>query len=189
MRSHNRDSRAYGLIFHKNFDIIYLQRWKRSTYMDKNTIVTGLIHALENGQGELEDLEKLLQRAQKDIVTAKEEEEKRKEAAMKKRAEGIAELATRLLNDALTSADVAEVFNSYLRTQNIDAQITAESVEQGVKHTAELDNSINEFVDALGELFNSIAAKDKPCGKCCDNKKSEDPDDVINTFLKGIGLR
>ena len=49
--------------------------------MDKNTIVTGLIHALENGQGELEDLEKLLQRAQKDIVTAKEEEEKRKEAA------------------------------------------------------------------------------------------------------------
>lgn len=157
--------------------------------MDKNTIVTGLIHALENGHGELDDLEKLLQRAQKDIAAAKEEEEKRKEADLKKRAEGIAEMATRLLNDEITAADVADVFNSYLRTQNIDAQITAESIEQGVHATNELDNSINEFVDALGELFNTLAAKDKHYDNKKPAAKPDDPDDVINSFLKGIGLR
>ena len=151
--------------------------------MDQKTIVTGLMHALEKGSGELSDLEVLLDRAKADIKVAKAEEEKRKAEATKKRAEHIANLATRLLHDELTAEDVALVMTSYFKSKGKDIEITPEAVDASLNTCANVDKSIDEFCDALVELLNTIGE----IGKKDDKNKSED--NIIDAFLKSIGVR
>lgn len=156
--------------------------------MDQNTILTALQKALAGGSGTLDDLDALLDRAKADIVKAKEEaaakaeaDRKAKELDKAKRAQRIADLANRLLEDKLTDDDVAMVFESYLKSNGMDVKVTAESVREGVKHSTELDQAINELTEAFEELFNLKNAKKAP-------KKVVDPDDAIGDFLKRMGL-
>lgn len=156
--------------------------------MDQNTILTALQKALAGGSGTLDDLDALLDRAKADIVKAKEEaaakaeaDRKAKELDKAKRAQRIADLANRLLEDKLTDDDVAMVFESYLKSNGMDVKVTAESVREGVKNSAELDQAMKELTEAFEELFELKNAK-KPA------KKSVDPDDAIGDFLKRMGL-
>lgn len=156
--------------------------------MDQNTILTALQKALAGGSGTLDDLDALLDRAKADIVKAKEEaaakaeaDRKAKELDKAKRAQRIADLANRLLEDKLTDDDVAMVFESYLNSNGMDVKVTAESVREGVKNSAELDQAMKELTEAFEELFELKNAK-KPA------KKVVDPDDAIGDFLKRMGL-
>ena len=156
--------------------------------MDQNTILTALQKALAGGSGTLDDLDALLDRAKADIVKAKEEaaakaeaDRKAKEMDKAKRAQRIADLANRLLEDKLTDDDVAMVFESYLKSNGMDVKVTAESVREGVKNSAELDQAMKELTDAFEELFNLKNAKKV-------TKKPVDPDDAIGNFLKRMGL-
>lgn len=152
--------------------------------MDQNTILTALQKALAGGSGTLDDLDALLDRAKADIVKAKEEaaakaeaDRKAKELDKAKRAQRIADLANRLLEDKLTDDDVAMVFESYLKSNGMDVKVTAESVREGVKNSAELDQAMKELTEAFEELFELKNAK-----------KPVDPDDAIGDFLKRMGL-
>ena len=156
--------------------------------MDQKTIVTGLMHALEKGSGELDDLEALLDRAKADIATAKAEQEKRKEEDMKKRAENIANMATRLLHDELTADDVATVLTSYFNSKGHDVKVTAKAVDSAVEMCDDVDESVNEFCDAIAELLDTLGSVGK---KYADNKEKpvKSEDNTIDAFLKSIGVR
>lgn len=156
--------------------------------MDQNTILTALQKALAGGSGTLDDLDALLDRAKADIVKAKEEaaakaeaDRKAKELDKAKRAQRIADLANRLLEDKLTDEDVAMVFESYLKSNGLDVKVTAEAVREGVKNSNEMDKAMKELTEAFEELFNLKNAKKAP-------KKAADPDDAIGDFLKRMGL-
>lgn len=156
--------------------------------MDQNTILTALQKALAGGSGTLDDLDALLDRAKADIVKAKEEaaakaeaDRKAKELDKAKRAQRIADLANRLLEDKLTDDDVAMVFESYLKSNGMDVKVTAESVREGVKNSAELDQAMKELTEAFEELFELKNTKKSA-------KKPVDPDDAIGDFLKRMGL-
>ena len=103
-------------------------------------IMNALLGALEKGEGSLSDLEALMDRVKKDIAEAKAEEKARKEkeeADLKARGEKIAEMATRVLNDKATEADVAMVMESYMHNLGLkDAKITAKDV-QNAKEAAD----------------------------------------------------
>ena len=127
--------------------------------MDQNTILTALQKALAGGSGTLDDLDALLDRAKADIVKAKEEaaakaeaDRKAKELDKAKRAQRIADLANRLLEDKLTDDDVAMVFESYLKSNGMDVKVTAESVREGVKNSAELDQAMKDRELHLAEV-------------------------------------
>lgn len=152
--------------------------------MDKKTIIDGLLHALDKGQGNLDDLDALLNKAKEDIAQAKAEQKQREEEETRVRAQNIAELATRLLNNELTSDDVALVLGSYLKTKGIDNNITAEEIEQCLLQEKELDSQVDELINSLGDLFSSISMA---CGK--KSAKAKDTDDTIDKFLKSIGVR
>lgn len=154
--------------------------------MDQNTILTALQKALAGGSGTLDDLDALLDRAKADIVKAKEEaaakaeaDRKAKELDKAKRAQRIADLANRLLEDKLTDDDVAMVFESYLKSNGMDVKVTAEAVREGVKNSNEMDQAMKELADAFEELLNMK----KPA-----KRKPVDPDDAIGDFLKRMGL-
>lgn len=154
--------------------------------MDQKTILTALQHALEKGDGSLDDLSNLLSRAQADIETAKKEQaEKAKREAEKAkiaRGEKIAELATRLLEGKPTSADVALVMETYFKSKGYeDVHVTAESVDEGIKASRELNQHLEELTDALGDLFNFTKTDRKPI--------KTSPDKALDDFLKGLGLR
>lgn len=165
--------------------------------MDKNTIIEALKRSLEQGQGGLDDLDTLLDRVKADIAKAKQEEERaareveaaakaKKEAEQKAKAEGIAELATRLLNGETTAADVAQVMQTYMNANDIEGEVTAKGIEEGFKASQELHGALDELVDSLGELF-GMFHEDKPVQKY-DNNRKETADDVIARFLKSHGL-
>jgi len=164
--------------------------------MDQNTILTALQKALAGGSGTLDDLDALLDRAKSDIAQAKAEaaakaeaDRKAAEANKAKRAQSIADMATRLLNDELTDEDVAMVFQSYLKSKGIDAEVSAVAVREGVERSKELENSLNELKDALGDLFGLNPVENFKYENINKNKKPEDPDDVIDSFLRKFGLR
>ena len=106
-----------------------------------------------------------------------------------KRAQSIADMATRLLNDELTDEDVVMVFQSYLKSKGIDAEVSAVAVREGVERSKELENSLNELKDALGDLFGLNPVENFKYENINKNKKPEDPDDVIDSFLRKFGLR
>lgn len=160
-------------------------RTKGDNKMDQKTILAALQHALNEGNGSLDDLSNLLSRAQADIETAKKEQaeaearaKKEAEKAKFARGEKIAELATRLLEGKPTSADVALVFETYLKSKGYDdVKISAESIEEGLEASRELNKHLSELTDALGDLFN------------LHKSQKNDPDKALNDFLKGMGLR
>lgn len=166
--------------------------------MDQNTILTGLKHALEKGNGSLDDLNDLLKRAQEDIAQVKKEqaeaERKAKEAETLKRGQVIAEMATRVLEGAPTAEDVAMVLGTYLKHEGIDVEVTAESVVESVKNSKELDAHLEELGDAIAELFNTFAGavrdnSNKSCEKKCTKSHKEDADVALDSFLHDLGLR
>lgn len=164
--------------------------------MNQNTIVEALKRSLEQGQGNLDDLDTLLDRVKADIAKAKQEEEKaareaeaaakaKKEAEQKAKAEGIAELATRLLNGETTAADVAQVMQAYMDANGIEGEVDAKGIEEGFKASQELHGAMDELVDSLKELFDVF--NEKPAKKQ-ENSRKETADDVITRFLKSHGL-
>lgn len=165
--------------------------------MDQNTIKDALKRALEQGTGSLDDLNALMDRVKADIEKAKKEEEEaaarkaeaekaQKEAEFKKRGDEIAMMATRVLDGETTSADVALVMNSYLKARGMDAEVTAEGIEEGFKHSQELNTALDELADSFKELVDMFGMFDSNKEKV-DNKK-ETPDDVIARFLRSHGL-
>lgn len=157
--------------------------------MDQKTIMAGLVKALQNGDGDLSDLEQLLDRAKADIATAKKEaEEKAKRDAeqnKRKRAEGIAEMATRVLNDEVTAEDVAMVMESYLRGQGMDIHVTAEAVTEGTKHANDFGKHMNDLLEELADLFDIDELKPNKTKKPVE----KNADAALDNFLKGLGLR
>ena len=168
--------------------------------MDQNTIMDALQRALANGTGSLEDLDNLMDRVKADIAKAKsEEQEAAKQAAIAKAAEEaeykqrgqyIADLATRLLDKELTDDDMAFVLKTYLGQHGIEAEVTAKDITDSLKASDELNKSLAELGEALGELFGVMSAPRKMfCNnKEKDEKKSDNPDDVIARFLRSHGL-
>lgn len=175
--------------------------------MNKDTIITGLMRALENGNGNLDDLNALLDRVKIDIATVKREEEEaeqkrqaeierkhREEMEHKRqeeeRAQGIAALATRLLNNELTSDDVAMVLNSFFNSKGETIKFNSKDIDEMVGMSHELNNTISNFAKTLSDIFDTITDLN-------DNKKIEDKksavkssdDEVIDNFLKKLGIR
>jgi len=149
-------------------------------------IMNALLGAIEKGEGDLADLEALLDRVKKDIAEAKAEEAARKEkeeAEMKARGEKIAEMATRVLNDNATEADVALVMESYMHNLGMkDAKISAKDVQDAKTAADRTLGSLDVVLNALGDLF---AIDEKPKARPAkDTTKSAD--DVLNEFLKTI---
>jgi len=165
--------------------------------MTQNTIIEALQRALTQGSGSLDDLEALMDKAKADIAKAKQEEKEAKEAARKaaeadklKRGEKIAELATRLLDEEPTEEDVAYVLQVYFKSKGIEAEVTAESIRDGMDVKAELDKNLDELCDALGELFEALVPdkSKKSAAKPTAKSKAKTADDVINDFLRSHGL-
>jgi hypothetical protein len=142
-------------------------------------IVNGLLDALKLGNGDLGDLDALIDHVKKDIAEAKVEEA-RKEKDLEARGKKIADMATRVLNDEATEADVALVMESYMHNLGIkDAKISAKDVQDA---KAAADRTLGVMLNALGDLF-SIDEKPK-ARPAKDTPKSAD--DVLNEFLKTI---
>jgi len=144
----------------------------------KQEIMHALLTALEKGEGDLSDLDSLLDRVKKDIAAAKEEEA-RKEKDMKARGEKIAEMATRVLNDKATDADVALVMESYMHNLGMkEAKISEKDVKTARAAADRTIDSLDVVLNALGDLF---AIDEKPKAQA-----TKSADDVLNEFLKTI---
>lgn len=168
--------------------------------MDQNTIKDALKRALEQGTGSLDDLNALMDRVKADIEKAKQEEAEaaarkaeaekaQKEAEFKKRGDEIAMMATRVLDGETTAADVAMVINAYLAAHGMDAEVTAEGIEEGFKHSQELNSALDELAESFKELIDTFDIFDNKQKVQKENiNKKETPDDVIARFLRSHGL-
>lgn len=145
-------------------------------------IMNALLGALEKGEGSLSDLEALIDRVKKDIAEAKAEEKARKakeEAETKARGEKIAEMATRVLNDKATEADVAMVMESYMHSIGLkDAKISAKDVQSAKEAADRATSALDVILDALNDAFDT-----DPKPKAHSTKSA---DDVLNEFLKTL---
>lgn len=145
-------------------------------------IMNALLGALEKGEGSLSDLEALMDRVKKDIAEAKAEEKARKEkeeADLKARGEKIAEMATRVLNDKATEADVAMVMESYMHNLGLkDAKISAKDVQNAKEAADRASSALDVMLDALSDVFGT-----DPKPKAHSTKNA---DDVLNEFLKTL---
>lgn len=145
-------------------------------------IMNALLGALEKGEGSLSDLEALMDRVKKDIAEAKAEEAARKEkeaAELKARGEKIAEMATRVLNDKATEADVALVMESYMHNLGMkDAKISAKDVQDAKAAADRATGAFDVVLNALNDVF-GMDPKSKA-------QATKSADDVLNEFLKTI---
>ena len=149
-------------------------------------IMNALLGALEKGEGDLSSLDALMDQVKADIAEAKAEEHARKEkeeARMKKRGEEIAAMATRVLNEQTTDADLALVMESYMHARGMkDAKITAEDVvtatQAAEKATSIFDDLLKAF-DSIGSVIES-----KPTITRATKKKTSD--DILKEFLNTI---
>ena len=145
-------------------------------------IMNALLGALEKGEGSLSDLEALMDRVKKDIAEAKAEEAARKEkeaAELKARGEKIAEMATRVLNDKATEADVALVMESYMHNLGMkDAKISAKDVQDAKAAAYRATGAFDVVLNALNDVF-GMDPKSKA-------QATKSADDVLNEFLKTI---
>jgi hypothetical protein len=148
-------------------------------------IMNALLGALEKGEGDLSDLEALMDRVKKDIAEAKAEEKARKEkeeAALKVRGDKIADMATRVLNDKATEADVALVMESYMHNLGIkDAKVSAKDIQDAKAAADKATGTLDIILDALNDLF-TLDEKPKPKAE----KATKNADDVLNEFLKTL---
>ncbi|MBQ2230782.1 MAG: hypothetical protein II425_03095 [Oscillospiraceae bacterium] len=152
----------------------------------KQDIIDCLLKALEQGNGDLDELDRLMDHAKEDIAKAKEiekAEQARKEAEQRKRGEKIAEMATRVLNDQTTDADLALVMESYMHARGMkDAKVT----EADVVNAAQAAEKATSMFDDLLKAFDTLGAalESKPATtKVAKNKTS---DDVIKEFLNTL---
>ena len=145
-------------------------------------IMNALLGALEKGEGSLSDLEALMDRVKKDIAEAKAEEKARKEkeeADMKARGDKIAAMATRVLNDKATEADVAIVMESYMHNLGMkDAKISAKDVQSAKEAADRASSALDVVLEALHDVFGT-----DPKSKAQSTKNA---DDVLNEFLKTL---
>ena len=152
----------------------------------KQDIIDCLLKALEQGNGDLDELDRLMDHAKEDIAKAKEiekAEQARKEAEQRKRGEKIAEMATRVLNDQATDADLALVMESYMHARGMkDAKVTEADVVNAAqaadKATSMFDDLLKAF-DTLGAALESKSATTKVA-------KNKTSDDVIKEFLNTL---
>ena len=143
-----------------------------------------LMTALEKGEGGLDDLERLLTHAKEDVIAAKAEEKARKAKEEKARGDKIAEMATRVLNDQATEADVALVMESYMHNLGIkDAKISAKDVQDAKAAADKATGALDIILDALNDLF---TIDDKPKAKTVTKDTSQSADDIKNAFLKTL---
>lgn len=170
--------------------------------MDQKTIVDGLLKALANGSGTLDNLDELLDRAKDDIAAAKQEEKKaaaEKEAQAQARGKLVADLATRVLHDETTDEDCAYVINSWARKNGLkgdgftgkELREVAEDIKNARKQTNKVMSEFEEIIEAFCQTLASFGDKyDMPRyeGKKPEKKK-DNPEDVIDNFLKSFGLR
>ncbi len=145
-------------------------------------IMNALLDALKLGEGDLSDLDSLMDKVKKDIAEAKAEEAARKEkeaAELKARGEKIAEMATRVLNDKATEADVAMVMESYMHNLGLkDAKISAKDVQSAKEAADRASSALDVVLDALNDVFGT-----DPKPKAQSTKNA---DDVLNEFLKTL---
>ena len=184
--------------------------------MTQDKIIEGLQKALAGGSGSLDDLDNLMNRVKQDIATAKREQEEaekkaKEEAEARKTARGteIAHIATRLLNEELTDADMALVMNVFFKQHGLQTTWTEKNIHElmidcGEKIdelSAKTKQAVNELADLFEDLFgikidtSKVKTEAKKEGNKAEykteNKKpaaSKDPDDVIRKFLKDFGL-
>lgn len=154
--------------------------------MTQDKIIDGLLKALQNGKGDLDELEELLDRAKTDVAEAKETERKAKEEARNKRGQDIAEMATRYLNDQLTAADVANVLNAFFGSRGVKVKFTPNDLEQMAKliDTDAISDELNKAIDDFISLFTGFTDKSKRSKPAADRSA----DDVIADFLRKAGL-
>ena len=149
----------------------------------KQEIIKSLVSALENGKGDLADLDLLMDKAKEDIAAAKKaeaEERARKEKEQIKRGEAIAEMATRVLEDKATEADVAMVMESYMHSIGFkDAKVSSDEVREAKETAEKVSSTLGGLIDLIGDLGD---IKDIKVHKV--EKKSAD--DVLRDFLKNI---
>lgn len=172
--------------------------------MNQKTIVDSLVKALTNASGSLDDLDALLERAKQDIVKAKDDERKAKEKAdAEKKARGlkIADLANRVLDGKPTDDDCALVINTWMKSRGIEGTLTGKDLDEiftnsdamTKKATEDIDKAIEEAVNAIGDLLKDLKFEinTKPAAEAKKPKPAvkDDPEDVINRFLKDFGLR
>ena len=145
-------------------------------------IMNALLGALEKGEGDLSSLDALMDRVKKDIAEAKAEEKKAREEEHA-RGEKIAEMATRVLNDKATEADVALVMESYMHNLGIkDAKISAKDVQDAKAAADKATGTLDIILNALDDLF---TLDDKPKPKAA-KTTTKSADDVLNEFLKTL---
>jgi len=146
-------------------------------------IMNALLGALEKGDGDLSSLDALMDRVKKDIAEAKAEEKARKlkeETELKARGEKIADMATRVLNDEATEADVALVMESYMHNLGMkDAKISAKDVQEAKATAEKATSALDVVLEALDDLF----SLDKPKAA---KQSTKSADDVLNEFLKTL---
>lgn len=154
--------------------------------MTQDKIIDGLLKALQNGKGDLNELEELLDRAKTDIAEAKEAERKTQEEARNKRGQDIAEMATRYLNDQLTAADAANVLNSFFGSRGVKVKFTPNDLEQMAKpiDADAISNELNKAIDSFISLFTDTNGKSKRSKPAA----TRSADDVIADFLRKSGL-
>jgi len=149
----------------------------------KQEIIERLIASLEKGDGDLADLDLLMDKAKEDIAAAQKaeaEERARKEKAAIKRGEEIAEMATRVLQDKATEADVAMVMESYMHSIGLkDAKVSPDEVREAKEAAEKASSALGTLIDLIGDLGE---VKDIKVHKV--EKKSAD--DVLRDFLKNI---
>lgn len=150
-------------------------------------IVDRLMAALEGGNGGWDDLNELMDRVKRDIAESKQaeaEERKRKDAELVKRGEEIAEMATRVLQDKATEADVALVMESYMHNIGCkDAKVTAAEVREAKETAEKAAEAMDGLLSTLGEWANALNIGIKKEPKDASNKSA---DDVLRDFLKKI---
>lgn len=183
--------------------------------MDKDTITKALKQALEGGSGNLDDLDKLLDKVKADVAQAKkdeevaaarakaEQEQKEKEAARNQRGEAIAALAQRMLDGKLTDDDVAEVIKAYFAQKGEKVEIKGKDIAEGYKAICEFKSSLDNLMmndkhifkrmdKMFDDLFN-LHFLPEPEAKKENTKpkaqpKGDDIDQIINDFLRRNGL-
>ena len=160
----------------------------------QNDIITSLITALQNGEGGLDDLENLLDRVKSDVADAKKAEAEaaekakaQKEAEFAKRGQEIANMATRVLEDKATSADVAMVFEAFLKAQgHKDVKVSAKDIEESMNAADEMAKHIEDVFSTIGDIFGIKPEVNKETVVKAKPAQKVDADEVLRKFLAGL---
>ena len=134
--------------------------------MDKNSVKYALEKALSSGEGDLDELIALLQRAISDLQAVKQEEEdkkRRKEEAFKakeaeikrkqeeekkKRGNEIAAMANNVLNETVTDEDLALVLTAYFHGRGIkNVTVTPDLIEAAFEPSTIDLSGVEKLVD------------------------------------------